>query len=149
MQHPGAAFIDCLSPCVQFNNHQGSTKNFDYVREHNEAVNRLDYITSRSEISADYAPGSVEVVVQHDGGVLRLCKLAADYNPHDRTSALAYLQERTTAGEIVTGLLYLGSEPEDLHHHLNTVATPLNALDDASLCPGSAALASVNAALRY
>ena len=149
LQHPGAAFIDCLSPCVQFNNHQGSTKSFDYVREHNEAVNRLDYITSRSEITADYAPGSVDVVVQHDGGVLRLRKLAADYNPHDRTSALAYLQEGAMAGEIVTGLLYVDPEPEDLHHHLNTVATPLNALDDASLCPGSAALASVNAALRY
>ena len=149
LQHPGAAFIDCLSPCVQFNNHPGSTKSFDYVREHNEAVNRLDYITARAAITAEYAPGAVEEVVQHDGGVLRLRKLAADYNPHDRTSALAYLQERTVAGEIVTGLLYVTPEPEDLHRHLNTVATPLNALGDAALCPGAAALAGVNAALRY
>ncbi len=149
LQHPGAAFIDCLSPCVQFNNHHGSTKSFDYVREHNEAVNRLDYITGRDEITADYAPGSVEVVVQHDGSTLRLRKLEAEYDPHDRTSALAYLQERTMAGEIVTGLLYVEPEPEDLHRHANTVATPLNALDDAALCPGSAALARVNAALRH
>ncbi len=149
LQHPGAAFIDCLSPCVQFNNHPGSTKSFDYVREHNEAVNRLDYITARAAITAEYAPGAVEEVVQHDGGVLRLRKLAADYNPHDRTSALAYLQERTVAGEIVTGLLYVTPEPEDLHRHLNTVATPLNALGDAALCPGATALAGVNAALRY
>jgi len=148
LQHPGAAFIDCISPCVQFNNHEGSTKSFDYVREHNEAVNRLDFITSRAEISADYAPGELEVVVQHDGGVLRLRKLATDYDPHDRTAALAHLQERTVAGEIVTGLLYVDPQPEDLHAHLNTVATPLNALDDAALVPGAAVLEKLNAALR-
>ena len=74
--HNGAAFIDCISPCVAFNNHAGSTKSFDYVREHNEAVNRLDFITGREEITADYAPGTVETVTQHDGSVLRLRKLA-------------------------------------------------------------------------
>ena len=148
LQHEGAAFIDCISPCVQFNNHAGSTKSFDYVREHNEAVNRLDFITSRSEITTDYAPGEVEVVVQHDGSVLRLRKLHADYDPHDRTAALTYLQERASAGEIVTGLLYVDPEPEALHEHLNTVTTPLNALAEAQLCPGAAALEKLNASLR-
>lgn len=148
LQHPGAAFIDCISPCVQFNNHDGSTKSFDYVREHNEAVNRLDFITGRDEITADYAPGELEIVAQHDGSLLALRKLAADYDPHDRTSALAYLQERSAAGEIVTGLLYVDPEPEELHAHLNTVAVPLNRLTEADLCPGSAALARLNAALR-
>jgi 2-oxoglutarate ferredoxin oxidoreductase subunit beta len=148
LQHPGAAFIDCISPCVQFNNHEGSTKSFDYVREHNEAVNRLDFITGREEITADYAPGEVEIVTQHDGSLLRLRKLAADYDPHDRTAALAYLQDRAAAGEIVTGLLYVDPDPEDLHAHLGTVAAPLNALGDAELCPGAAALAALNATLR-
>src|SRR5690348_3481752 len=67
LKHQGAAFIDCISPCVAFNNHEGSTKSFDYVREHNEAVNRLDYISARDEITVDYAPGSIETVRQHDG----------------------------------------------------------------------------------
>src|SRR3954469_23925748 len=67
IEHKGAAFIDVISPCVAFNNHAGSTKSFDYVREHNEAVNRLDFISARSPINVDYAPGSVEVVEQHDG----------------------------------------------------------------------------------
>ncbi len=148
LQHEGAAFIDCISPCVQFNNHVGSTKSFDYVREHNEAVNRLDFISGRDEITTDYAPGNVEVVQQHDGSRLTLRKLATDYDPHDRTSAISYLQERTAAGEIVTGLLYVDPAPEELHSHLHTVATPLNALGDADLCPGAAALTALNAGLR-
>jgi 2-oxoglutarate ferredoxin oxidoreductase subunit beta len=146
--HKGAAFIDCISPCVAFNNHAGSTKSFDYVREHNEMVNRLDFIVGREEITADYAPGAVELVEQHDGSTLRLRKLSADFDPHDRVSALNYLQERQAAGEVVTGLLYVDAEPHDLHDHLNTVETPLNALGEAELCPGSAALAKVNASLR-
>src|SRR5271169_463825 len=79
IEHEGAAFIDVISPCVAFNNHSGSTKSFDYVREHNEAVNRLDFITGRAPITIDYAPGSVEVVEQHDGTKLVLKKVAADY----------------------------------------------------------------------
>jgi 2-oxoglutarate/2-oxoacid ferredoxin oxidoreductase subunit beta len=148
LRHKGAAFIDCLSPCVQFNNHAGSTKSFDYVREHNEAVNRLDFISARDEIVADYAPGTVEIVAQHDGTLLKLRKLAADYDPYDRVSALGYLQSRGAAGEIVTGLLYVDPDAGDLHDHLETVATPLNALTEAELCPGSAALAKLNASLR-
>ncbi|HUZ71646.1 MAG TPA: 2-oxoacid:ferredoxin oxidoreductase subunit beta [Stellaceae bacterium] len=146
--HNGAAFIDCISPCVAFNNHEGSTKSFDYVREHNETVNRLDFISSRDEITADYAPGTVETVVQHDGSMLRLRKLAADFDPHDRISAMNYLQEQHAAGEIVTGLLYVDPEAHDLHDHLNTVAPPLNTLGEAELCPGSAALDKLNASLR-
>jgi 2-oxoglutarate/2-oxoacid ferredoxin oxidoreductase subunit beta len=146
--HEGAAFIDCVSPCVAFNNHAGSTKSFDYVREHNDAVNRLDFITGRDEITADYAPGTVESVVQHDGSVLRLRKLHPDYNPHDRIAAMNYLQERQAAGEVVTGLLYVDPEPSDLHMGLNTVAKPLNMLDESELVPGSAALEKFNAGLR-
>src|SRR5919201_1628519 len=123
IEHEGAAFVDIISPCVAFNNHLGSTKSFDYVREHNEAVNRLDFMTPRAEITVDSAPGSVEIVEQHDGSKLALRKLAADYDPHDRLAATAYLQERAAAGEIVTGLLYVEPEPEDLHEHLATVET--------------------------
>jgi 2-oxoglutarate ferredoxin oxidoreductase subunit beta len=148
LKHSGAAFIDCISPCVAFNNHLGSTKSFDYVREHNEAVNRLDVILGRDEITADYAPGTLELVEQHDGSVLRLRKLAATYDPHDRIAAMTYLQQRHSMGEIVTGLLYVDPEPADLHAYLNTVETPLNSLGDSDLCPGAGALEAINASLR-
>ncbi|HXP74567.1 MAG TPA: 2-oxoacid:ferredoxin oxidoreductase subunit beta [Stellaceae bacterium] len=146
--HNGAAFIDCISPCVAFNNHAGSTKSFDYVREHNDAVNRLDFITGREEITADYAPGTMEMVTQHDGSALRLRKLHTDYDPHNRISAMSYLLERDAAGEVVTGLLYVDAAPMDLHGHINTVETPLNALDESALIPGAAALEKLNASLR-
>src|SRR6187549_1162329 len=82
--HRGAAFLDVISPCVAFNNHPGSTKSYDYVREHNEAVNRIDVIPTREEIVVDYAPGEVLDVAQHDGSVLRLRKLHGSYDPSNR-----------------------------------------------------------------
>ncbi|MFC7473015.1 2-oxoacid:ferredoxin oxidoreductase subunit beta [Dankookia sp. GCM10030260] len=148
LRHPGPAFIDCISPCVAFNNHEGSTKSYDFVREHNEAMNQLDVILGRDPISAEYAPGEMREVTQHDGSILRLRKLHEEYDPTDRVAAMHHLHERKAAGEIVTGLLYIDPDPEDLHDHLDTVALPLNRLDDASLVPGSTALAKVNAALR-
>jgi 2-oxoglutarate ferredoxin oxidoreductase subunit beta len=144
----GAAFIDVISPCVQFNNHAGSTKSFDYVREHNAAVNRMDVIIEREEIVVDYAPGTVEIVTQHDGSILKLRKVAEDYDPTDRNEAVNHLQTHQARGEIVTGLLYVDPQAEDLHDHLGTVTTPLNQLGDNALTPNLEALASVNESLR-
>ncbi len=146
--HKGAAFLDVISPCVAFNNHPGSTKSFDFVREHNEAVNRLDFITTREPIHVDYEPGTVEVVTQHDGSVLRLRKVAPDYDVHNRIAAMNYLLERQAAGEVVTGLLYLEPDPQDLHGYLNTVEKPFNELGEAELIPGAEALARFNQSLR-
>ncbi len=148
IEHQGAAFIDVVSPCVAFNNHAGSTKSYDYVREHNEAVNRLDFITGRGEITADYAPGEVTEVTQHDGSVLRLRKIARDHDPTDRIKVMNYLLERAAAGEVVTGLLYVKPDSSDLHAYLNTVETPLTRLSERELCPGAVALEKHNAALR-
>ena len=148
MSHGGAAFIDVISPCVTFNNHGGSTKSYDYVRQHNEAVSRIDFMTPGAEISAHYEPGEVIDVPQHDGAVLRLRKLHADYDATDRYAALAYMQQHAARGEVVTGLLYLDPLAIDLHASLNTCATPLHALDRDTLCPGSAALDKINASLR-
>jgi len=148
ISHNGAAFIDVISPCVAFNNHVGSTKSFDYVREHNEAVNRLDVITGRTPITVDYAPGTVQVVEQHDGTKLALRKVDADYDVHDRLAAMSFLQKHAAKGQVVTGLLYVDAEAEDLHRHLNTVEAPLNTLGEKDLCPGSTALEKINAALR-
>jgi 2-oxoglutarate ferredoxin oxidoreductase subunit beta len=148
IEHRGAAFIDVVSPCVAFNNHAGSTKSYDYVREHNEAVNRLDFITGRDEITADYAPGAMVEVRQHDGSVLRLRKLHPDYDPTDRVKAMDYIQQHQAKGEVVTGLLYVMPESSDLHEHLHTVEAPLNQLGERELCPGAVALEKFNAALR-
>src|SRR5689334_11625182 len=145
IEHKGAAFIDVVSPCVAFNNHAGSTKSYEYVRQHNEAVNRLDFIEGRDEITADYAPGTVVTVAQHDGSTLRLRKLEADYDPTDRIKAMNFLQEHASRGEVITGLLYVQPDSADLHEHLNTVDTPLNQLGERDLCPGSVALDRINA----
>jgi 2-oxoglutarate/2-oxoacid ferredoxin oxidoreductase subunit beta len=148
IEHNGSAFIDVISPCVAFNNHAGSTKSFDYVREHNEAVNFLDFITPRAPIKVAYEPGSVEIVEQHDGSKLALKKIAADYDAHDRVGAMTFLQTHAAKGQIVTGLLFVEPDPQDLHGHLATVAAPLNMLSEKDLCPGSAALEKINASLR-
>ncbi|HQT63181.1 MAG: 2-oxoglutarate ferredoxin oxidoreductase subunit beta [Acidocella sp. 20-57-95] len=148
LEHKGAAFIDCISPCVTFNNHNGSTKSFDYVREHNEAVNYLDIISEREEITVNYEPGTVEVVQQHDGTYLRLRKMAGDYNLQSRAEALNFIQHHESNGEIVTGLLYLNPDADELHDDLKTPAIPLNAFNTAELCPGSSALERLNASLR-
>jgi 2-oxoglutarate ferredoxin oxidoreductase subunit beta len=148
MTHQGAAFIDVLSPCIAFNNHAGSTKSFDYVREHNQSVNKLDYLLGRAPITVDYAPGTLQIVEQHDGSKLVLRKLKDEYNVSDRVAAMNFLARNAAQGEIVTGLLYVDSEPEDLHLHLETVEKPLNTLGDADLCPGAATLETINASLR-
>src|SRR4051794_17899921 len=148
IEHEGAAFIDIVSPCVAFNNHAPPPKSFDYVREHNEAVNRLDFITGRAPITVAYEPGSMEVVEQHDGSKLVLKKVAPDHDAHGGLGDMSFLQRPAALGQVATGLLYVEREPEDLHRHFNTVAAPLNSLSDQELCPGSAALDKINAGLR-
>ncbi len=148
MGHGGAAFLDVISPCVAFNNHAGSTKSYDYVREHNEAVSRIDFITSRDEITTQYAAGSVVDVEQHDGKFLRLRKLHADYDPTDRLSAMNQVAIHQARGEVLTGLLYVDPDAGDLHAAINTTAAPLNSLGVQKLCPGVAALEKLNASFR-
>ena len=148
IRHGGAAFIDVISPCVAFNNHDGSTRSYDYVREHNDAVSRIDFIDLAKEVTAEPAPGEVITLPQPDGSVMRLRKLHAGYDPTDRVAAMNQVQALQASGEVVTGLLYIDPQASDLHAALNTSATPLNRLDEAALCPGSAALAKINAALR-
>jgi len=148
IDHGGAAFIDVISPCVTFNNHQGSTKSYDYVREHNETVNRIDFIKQHSEITVAYQPGEVTEIEQHDGSILRLRKLTNDYDPTNRYSALSYVNEHQAQGEVVTGLLYIDPDATDLHTALNTCDQPLNSLALDKLCPGSDILSKINMSFR-
>ncbi len=148
LMHKGFAFIDVISPCVAFNNHNGSTKSYDYVRGHSGNLVAADFIAPGEEITVDYEPGTVEDVAMPDGATLRLRKLAEDYNPHDRVQALSHVQRAAENREVVTGLLYMDPDAGDCHDVLETPAAPLNALDESVLCPGANALERVNAALR-
>jgi len=121
LSHKGAAFIDCISPCVQFNNHLGSTKSFDYVREHNMAMNRLDVIAPHAPIEIDHAPGTVEMVTQHDGSILALRKLSAHYDPSDRSQALAHLQERAAAATQIKWINTLATTQADFMREMSAV----------------------------
>jgi 2-oxoglutarate/2-oxoacid ferredoxin oxidoreductase subunit beta len=147
-EHRGAAFIDVISPCVTFNNHEGSTKSFDYVREHNLALNNLDFIAPRDQIEIDVAPGSTELVRMHDGSTIALKKLDDSHDVHDKAAALATLQRHHSDGRFITGLVYFDPEAATLHDRLGTAKQPLNAMGEAALCPGSKALRAINAALR-
>ena len=138
----------CISPCVQFNNHVGSTKSFDYVREHNAAVNRLDFIEPRAEIPSTTRPARWSWSPSTTARCCACSKVAPDYDPTDRISAIGHLQLHQARGEIVTGLLYVDPEAHDLHDHLHTVQKPLNQLTDAELVPGAAALDAMNDSLR-
>ncbi len=148
LQHKGMAFIDVISPCVAFNNHNGSTKSYDYVRGHAHPVVGVDYVAEAEEITADYAPGTTENVSMPDGSTLRLRKLDDNYDPHDRVAALNYVQTHQAQGEVVTGLLYVENDPMDCHDILRTVQAPLNTLREAELCPGSGPLERINASYR-
>jgi 2-oxoglutarate ferredoxin oxidoreductase subunit beta len=148
INHGGAAFLDIISPCVAFNNHAGSTRSYDYVREHNEAVSRIDFIDLAPEVKAQPAPGETIDLPQADGTLMRLRKLHADYDPTDRISAMTLVGAHQARGEVLTGLVYVDPQAADLHAALQTPKTALNALGEASLCPGSATLAKINASMR-
>ena len=146
--HKGFAFIDVISPCVAFNNHQGSTKSYEYVRDHSESVTVSDYFQPHDEITVDYDPGSSEDVKMPDGSTLRLHKLDGDFDVHDRVNALNCVQSRQAEGEVVTGLLYVDPDASDCHEILDTVQRPLNTLGEAELCPGNRALDAINESFR-
>jgi 2-oxoglutarate/2-oxoacid ferredoxin oxidoreductase subunit beta len=148
MKHKGFAMLNVISPCVTFNNNPGSTKSYDYVREHVEVTGTMDFVPMMREITTTYEAGDVNDLVMHDGSVIRLHKLAKDWDPFDRISAANALQRAKQTGEILTGLLYMNRDAADLHQTLNTSETPLNALPLESLCPGSDALDRLNASLR-
>jgi 2-oxoglutarate/2-oxoacid ferredoxin oxidoreductase subunit beta len=148
IRHGGAAFIDVVSPCVAFNNHDGSTKSYDHVRAHNEALARIDFIDLAQRREAAVAAGDVFDLPQGDGSVMRLRRLRADHDPTSRLNAMDVVQKLAAQGEVATGLIYLQTEATDLHQALNTTATPLNRLGEAVLCPGAAVLEKINAGLR-
>jgi 2-oxoglutarate ferredoxin oxidoreductase subunit beta len=148
MHHKGFALLNVISPCVTFNNNPGSTKSYDYVREHVEITGTMDFAPMMKEITTSYEAGSINDLVMHDGTTIRLHKLAKDWDPFDRLSAINAVQKAKHNGEILTGLLYMDKESSDLHELIKTSDRPLNSLSKEQICPGSEVLAKINESLR-
>jgi 2-oxoglutarate ferredoxin oxidoreductase subunit beta len=148
LSHPGFAFIDVISPCVTFNNNTGSTKSYDYVRDHIEATSPLDFVPEADEITLNYESGAPASVTLHDGSVLNLFKLNPSWDPTDRNASVARMQEARNEGHILTGLLYLEPDSKDLHSTINTSPRALNTLTETDLCPGPDTLKKLNQGFR-
>lgn len=148
MSHPGFSLIDIVSPCVTFNNNKGSTKSYDYTREHIEATAAVDFVPFMPEITTQYAEGDSISVPLHDGSLVHLNKLAHDWDPLDRHSAMNRLYEAKSTGEILTGLIFIDVDAPELHGILKTVEKPLNRLNKDELCPGEQVLKTINAGFR-
>ena len=140
LMHEGFAFIDVISPCVTFNDHKGSTKSYAHTRDHMHEVVHTDFVPLREEITAAYPEGTSRTVTLHDGSMVRLRKVAEDYDPSDRNAVMDYVAGAAADGEIPTGLLYVEEAADDMHGFENTVPTPLVELGHDALCPGSAVL---------
>lgn len=128
LSHRGTCLIDVLSPCVTFNDHEGSTKSYAYVKEHEEALGEISFVPYFEDISIEYAPGTTTEVTLHDGSRLYLKKVSEAYNPTDKHAALRLLQETDKRGEFATGILYVDPAKEDFIHQLNVVEAPLATL---------------------
>src|SRR5580698_5455584 len=128
LRHKGFALIDVLSPCVTFNDHEGSTKSYAYTREHYEPAVHADFVPLEREIVADYKEGETLPVVMHDGSRIVLRKLEQGYDPTNRIAAAVQIQERMKAGEYLTGLLYVEESASEFHDINATPDAPLNSL---------------------
>ncbi len=148
MGHSGFAFINVISPCVTFNNNDGSTKSYDYVREHQEATSTFDFVPEEEPIETSYNEGAKQILTLHDGSVIQLNKLADDWNPLDRLSAIDAVLKARANNEILTGLLHVDPNSNDLHQLLDTPDVPLNMLSESELCPGTKMLEEINESFR-
>jgi 2-oxoglutarate ferredoxin oxidoreductase subunit beta len=148
MHHQGFSLIDVISPCVTFNDHEGSTRSYAYTREHYDEMVHTDFVPPASEIAVSYAPGETTAVSMHDGSRVLLRKVEAQYDATDRAVALETIQQRLKNGEYLTGLLYIGSDQPELHALNDTPDLPLNQIPYAKLNPGPQALAKTLAKFR-
>jgi 2-oxoglutarate ferredoxin oxidoreductase subunit beta len=146
--HRGTAMIDVISPCVTFNDHEGSTKSYAYVKDHDEPLGEISFVPFFEDISVDYEPGSTTAVTMHDGSHLYLRKIAEDYNPSDKLSAMRLLHETARRGEFATGVIYIEPDKDDFLDTLNLVDTPLAFLPIEKTRPPQAVLEEIMDSLR-
>lgn len=133
--HRGLSVIDVISPCTTFNDHEGSTKSYGYVKEHEEALHALDFIPAYEEIAVDFSEGETREVRLHDGSTLRLRKLHREYDPTNKLNALAVLSEAQQHGEVLTGLVYVETDKPTLLELLNVIDEPLATLPESRVRP--------------
>jgi len=146
--HQGLAVIDVISPCVTFNDHEGSTKSYAYMKDHDQPLHELDFVPSYQEIEVEIEEGAVREVTLHDGSRLRLKKLASDYDPSDKLRALTAIHEAAQRGEVVTGILYLDTAKKHFAELLNLVEEPLATLPASRVRPPREALDQIMEELR-
>jgi 2-oxoglutarate ferredoxin oxidoreductase subunit beta len=143
LAHKGFALIDVISPCVTFNDHEGSTKSYLYTRSHNEEITSVDFVPLRAETTAQLSDQGVTAVTMPDGSVVRFLKVGEDYDPTDRVAVSTKIRRLQEQGVVATGLLFIEESASDMHDLNRTVKTPLVDMPYETLCPGSGALAEL------
>ena len=146
--HEGRVMLDVISPCVTFNDHEGSTKSYKYMQEHEDAITEVGFVPHFEDISIDYDPGSTYDVTMHDGSHLRLRKLHDDYNPTDRVTAVKALMEAHERGEVLTGVFYVDTQKPNFTQLLNLVDEPLATLPQERTRPSKQVLQEIMAKLQ-
>jgi 2-oxoglutarate ferredoxin oxidoreductase subunit beta len=135
LAHRGTVLIDVVSPCVTFNDHEGSTKSFKYMKDHEEPLHDLNFVPSFHEIDVEYDPGATINVTMHDGSSLRMHKLEEDYDPTDKIRALTRLAQSQEVDEVLTGVLYLNTQAPNFIEMLNMIDEPLSSLPESVTRP--------------
>src|SRR5256712_6766615 len=146
--HKGTVMLDIISPCVTFNDHEGSTKSYKYMKDHDEPLQEINFVPVFEEINVDYDPGTTVEVTMHDGSRLRLRKLEEDYDPTDKISAIKRLMESHRDNEVLTGILYVNTQAPSFIDMLNMTEAPLATLPESVVRPGREVLDQVMEELR-
>ena len=146
--HRGTVMLDVISPCVTFNDHEGSTKSYKYMQEHEEAITEVGFVPHFEDISVDYEPGTTFDVRMHDGSHLRLRKLHDDYDPTNKVNAVKSLMEAHDRGEVLTGVFYIDTAKPNFVDLLNVTDTPLAHLPQEAVRPPKQVLDEIMESLR-
>jgi 2-oxoglutarate ferredoxin oxidoreductase subunit beta len=146
--HNGLSIIDVVSPCVTFNDHEGSTKSYGYMKEHEEVLHELDFVPAYEDIEVEIGEGETRDVRMHDGSLLRIKKLERDYDPTVKLNALAALEEAEKKHEVLTGVLYVNTEKPNFLEMMNVVDEPLATLPESKTRPPKSVLDEVMEELR-
>jgi 2-oxoglutarate/2-oxoacid ferredoxin oxidoreductase subunit beta len=146
--HKGTVMLDVISPCVTFNDHEGSTKSYKFMQEYDEPINEIGFVPSFEEIDVDYDSGQVYDVQMHDGSNLRLRKLHEDYDPTNRADAVRTLMHAHESNEVLTGVFYINTQKPTFIDLLNIVDEPLGTLPESVTRPPKSALDSLMASLQ-
>jgi 2-oxoglutarate/2-oxoacid ferredoxin oxidoreductase subunit beta len=146
--HRGTVMLDVVSPCVTFNDHEGSTKSYKYMQAHEEPLHEVSFVPAFEEINVDYDPGTTLEVTMHDGSSLRLRKLEEDYDPTDKIEAVHRLMQSHVKGEVLTGVFYINEQAPSFLDMLNLADQPLATLPESVVRPGKEVLEKCMEALR-